>query len=62
LDFDRIAELAKRLDEIRREAEEIRAKIDSTRQAPPVWPDRRHGSRAFGEEKSDSLPRKPEPT
>jgi hypothetical protein len=61
-DFDRIAELNKRLDEICREAEEIRAKIESARQDGPLWPERRHGSRMFLEEEPRIHPRKPEPT
>jgi hypothetical protein len=61
-DFDRIAELARRLDEIRREAEEIRARIDSSRGDVPPWPDRRRESRMFEREESGGVPRKPEPT
>ena len=61
-DFDRIAELARRLDEIRREAEEIRARIDSNRHEVPPWPDRRRESRMFEQEESGDVPRKPEPT
>jgi uncharacterized protein Yka (UPF0111/DUF47 family) len=61
-DFDRIARLNKRLDEICREAEEIREKIQSARHDGALWPDRRRESRMFVEEESSSLPRKPEPT
>jgi hypothetical protein len=61
-DFDRIAELNKRLDDICREAEEIRAKITAARTDAAMWPDRRHETRMFNEEASATPPRKPQPT
>jgi uncharacterized protein Yka (UPF0111/DUF47 family) len=61
-DFERIAELNKRLDEICREAEEIRAKIESARRDPALWPDRRRESRMFVEGESPNPPVEPEPT
>jgi len=60
-DFDRIAELNKRLDEMCREAEEIRAKIVSTRKGPVAWPDRERRRSQTTEEESRFLPEKPEP-
>ena len=60
-DFDRIAELNKRLDEICREAEEIRTKIVSTLKDPPPWPDRTRERSSTEEEEPASLPEKPEP-
>jgi hypothetical protein len=60
-DFNRIAELNKRLDEICREAEEIRTRIVSTRKDPPPWPNRKPERSATEEEESASPPGKPEP-
>jgi hypothetical protein len=61
-DFDRIAELNKRLDEMCREAEEIRARIASARHSTPLWPDGRHESRMFDEKESRASRRKGEGT
>jgi hypothetical protein len=61
-DFERIAELARRLDEICREAEEIRTRIESHQRDPAPWPDRRRAPRLFEEEEIAGTPRKPETT
>ena len=59
-DFDRIAELNKRLDEICREAGEIRAKIESNRNEGSSWPNERPEARTYDEMESRYPPRKPE--
>ncbi len=53
-DFDRIAELAKRLDEICREAEHLRTQIEAGTHEPIIWPIDARGSRMFQEEKSSA--------
>jgi hypothetical protein len=61
-DFDRIAELAKRLDEICREAEHLRAQIESNTHEPPIWPTDQSGLSMFEHEKSGRRSsKKPEP-
>jgi hypothetical protein len=61
-DFDKIAALTKQLDEMCRQAEQIRAKIESTRHDTPPWPDRRRESRTFEQRESGGPARKPEAT
>jgi hypothetical protein len=61
-DFDRIAELNKRLDAICREAEELRAKIETARHDPALWPERWREVRTFAETETPHPRVKPEPT
>jgi hypothetical protein len=60
--FDRIAELNRRLDEMCREAEEIRARIASARHDLAMWPERRHESRMFAEEEMPAPSKEPKRT
>lgn len=44
-DLDRLAELANRLEEMCREAENLRDRVRDMAQQPPFWPERRRASR-----------------
>ena len=50
-DHERVRELLKRVDEITKESEVLRQRIEEVRNNSPEWPDRRPVSRTFDDRK-----------